>query len=248
MNEAPTVPRYMQIAEELEASIQRGEYSPGDLLPTEQALGRQCGVNRHTAARALNHLQGKGIAFRVTRRGTFVRPQRIDYHTQDPGSFSASVRQAGLTPCHRVLTITHQHADRQLSDAMCVRIGEPLIVFDRVSYANEVPLVYATKYFRESLFPGLAERVRSADSLRTLLAQRYDVGLHRARLIQSVVPAMGEVAEHLAVRSGIYLMKNSTLLALTDGTPAGWNDAFMVADALTMTHEFMEVNDERDRH
>lgn len=248
MNEQTTGPRYMQIADELEAAIHRGEYAPGDLLPTEQALGRQCGVNRHTAARALNHLQSKGVAFRVTRRGTFVRPKRIDYHNQDPGSFSASVRQAGLTPCHRVLTITRQTADRQLSDAMCVRIGEPLIVFDRVSYANEVPLVYATKYFRESLFPDLAERVRTADSLRTLLAERYDIGLHRARLIQSVVPAMAEVADHLAVRSGVYLMKNSTLLVLDDGTPAGWNDAYMVADALTMTHDFLEVTDERDHH
>jgi len=56
-----------------------GEYQPGSRLPTESDLGRQFGVNRHTAREALRKLKSDGIVFSVKGRGTFVADSKIRY-------------------------------------------------------------------------------------------------------------------------------------------------------------------------
>jgi GntR family transcriptional regulator, arabinose operon transcriptional repressor len=65
-------PKYQEILELLRQSIQNGELTPGNRLPSEADLVEQFHVSRITVARALNELELKGLVERRAGAGTFV--------------------------------------------------------------------------------------------------------------------------------------------------------------------------------
>ena len=69
----PGVSRYLDIAAELRARIEGGEWEPGAKLPRMADLAREYGVNRDTLARAIAILEAEGLVWAVPRRGTVVR-------------------------------------------------------------------------------------------------------------------------------------------------------------------------------
>jgi DNA-binding GntR family transcriptional regulator len=69
----PGISRYLDIAAELRARIEGGEWEPGAKLPRMADLAREYGVNRDTLARAIAILEADGLVWAVPRRGTVVR-------------------------------------------------------------------------------------------------------------------------------------------------------------------------------
>lgn len=65
-----------QIAAELKAAIERGDYGPGDRLPGENALATQYSVASLTARRALKLLRTEGLV--ETKKGAGARV--ISFH------------------------------------------------------------------------------------------------------------------------------------------------------------------------
>jgi DNA-binding GntR family transcriptional regulator len=242
--EGDGAPLYQQVAEALEGAILRGDYRPGERLPTERALVARYGVNRQTVRQALERLQYDGLVYRVERRGTYVRPGRIDYLATEKGSFTASVSRAGLKPRHEIFDVRKVRAYGRVPAEMRVRPGEPLIVFDRVSYAGEIPLVYSCKHFRERLFPGLGGVLGDCSSLRVLIENRYGIELFRAHLVCGLEAADPVASRYLGVPVGTALLKTEALHILEDGTPAAWNDNFVRGSAMRLRTEFRGVKEE----
>lgn len=228
---ASGVPIYVQVAEELEGALLRGEYGVGDRLPTEHALAEQYGINRHTAGQALNQLQGKGLVIRVRGRGTFVRPGRIDYRVAEKMSFTDSVGRVGLEPFRKIMSVRRVRAFGRIPEAMMVPVGEPLVARESVSYAGEIPLDYGVKHFRENLFPGIEGLLPGMQSSRALIRSRYGVEVYRARSTFEIEPADEEISRNLGLQIGAPLLKVESLDTLEDGTPAEWGIAYFRGDA-----------------
>ena len=55
------LPIYRQVVMTLRGAILRGEYKPGETLPTVRALAEEAGINPNTAQRALSSLEDMGI-------------------------------------------------------------------------------------------------------------------------------------------------------------------------------------------
>lgn len=239
-------PLYVQLAEELEAAMLRGDHKPGDRLPTEQGLAERYGVNRHTAGQAYNHLQGKGLVYRVKGRGTYVRPGRIEYRIAQKMSFSDSVSRAGMQPFHRVTGVRQIGAYGRIAEDMTVPVGERLVAYEGVSFAGEVPLGCGTKYLREKLFPGIYGLLlyRGHESRSALIKARYGVELRRARSVFEIEPAEGETTQRLGVPPGAALLKVGALDTLKDGTPAQWGVSFFRGDAARMYVDTGEIKEE----
>lgn len=63
----------MEIADDLRAKIERGDYRPGDQIPTKAELMAEWGVALNTVARAVSELQLAGWVETQQGRGSFVR-------------------------------------------------------------------------------------------------------------------------------------------------------------------------------
>jgi GntR family transcriptional regulator, arabinose operon transcriptional repressor len=77
-----------RLAEQLESRIRRGEYQPGQRLPSEHRLARELGVSRGTLRQALAPLRECGLIEGTPGRGTFVRSV--------PGLVRPGFRTAGV--------------------------------------------------------------------------------------------------------------------------------------------------------
>lgn len=62
----------LDIAEDLEDRIKRGEYAPGDQLPTYHQLARLYNVGETTIFQVIVRLKERGVVVGVRGRGTFV--------------------------------------------------------------------------------------------------------------------------------------------------------------------------------
>jgi GntR family transcriptional regulator len=69
-------PRYLQVAEQLRARIERGELKPGDPLPSETELAATSDLSRTSVRNAIRQLREWGLVRAEQGRGTFVRPLR----------------------------------------------------------------------------------------------------------------------------------------------------------------------------
>ena len=73
-------PLYQQLRQQLVSRIRRGEFGPGDMLPSENQLCEEYGVSVTTARRALLELVKEGLVRRRMGVGTMVAPRIRQLH------------------------------------------------------------------------------------------------------------------------------------------------------------------------
>lgn len=80
-------PMYLQIAEDVRASVTNGDYRPGQVLPAEQEFMERFSVSRVTVRRALKELVDESLL--ESRQGSGYDMQRImlrwNIHTAGSG-------------------------------------------------------------------------------------------------------------------------------------------------------------------
>lgn len=67
---------YEEIADDLAARIESGEYPPGAQLPSTAQIAELYSVSRATADKTLIVLKVRGLTYGVPGRGTFVRGEQ----------------------------------------------------------------------------------------------------------------------------------------------------------------------------
>ena len=72
-------PIYLQIVNQIKASIMSGELSPGDALPSMRNLAMQMRVSLITTKRAYEELERDGFIETYTGKGSFVKGQNAEF-------------------------------------------------------------------------------------------------------------------------------------------------------------------------
>src|SRR6478672_9837946 len=91
--------KHRKLFEELGGAIDKGDFVPGQRLPTEAELMQQYGVSRTTVTRTLRDLEHRGVIWRRRGSGTFVKEIKqtatrqfgMLVHGIEPGSIFLSV-------------------------------------------------------------------------------------------------------------------------------------------------------------
>jgi GntR family transcriptional regulator len=196
------VPYYLQLSTLMQQAIDRGEYCPGDRLPTESDLCRDYDLARSTVRETLRHLVDEGRVKVVPRRGAFVAEQTGSGWLLQvaQGFFEAEVGHH-----HRVVeTRVIEAMSCLLPDAVAVALdldgGDPGFKLARVRRLDGNLALYSVNY----LLPEIEEAVRSSEvmsgggSLNKVL-QLAGFEVFRARRSVEAVAATEELAKLLAV-------------------------------------------------
>jgi GntR family transcriptional regulator len=148
------------------------ELSPGDAIPSERSLVVRLGVSRVTVRQAIADLVDAGVLERVHGKGTYVTGPQVDSRLHLT-SFSREMRDRGLMPATVVLSAREEAADDDVSYALRVRPGRPVIRVERLRTADGTPMAYEVGYYPSVLFPGLLQR--ELGSLYDVFAAEYGV-------------------------------------------------------------------------
>ena len=167
------LPLYLQIAHELRRNIQESVFKVGDRLPTEAELSERFGVNRHTLRRAMEVLRQEGIVGVERGRGTFVMADPIAVPIGKRVRFNEALRAQSLQPVWQVLRIVEMNADAKLSKRLEVKVGAPVVLFERLSSIEDIPISISSSHFPGQHFPELKAHCETYRSISQMLQNEY---------------------------------------------------------------------------
>ncbi|BBG02655.1 MULTISPECIES: GntR family transcriptional regulator [Pseudonocardia] len=147
LDRASPVPLYHQLAQAIEAAIDRGVLRPGDRLENEIALTERLGLARPTARQAIQELVRKGLLVRRRGLGTQVVQPAIHRDVRLTSLYE-DLTDAGRTPETRLLA--HEPCTPGTAGVPALSellpADEPLQMLRRVRLADGEPLSIMTNY------------------------------------------------------------------------------------------------------
>ena len=162
---------WRQIADELERDIVSGTLRPQAQLPTEAALSRRFGVNRHTVRRALAALAAKGLVRATRGSGTFVEARPLAYPIGERTRFSEIVSRAGRGSHGALIGSREVAADRYVAGALGVEVGSPVLEIASTHRADGTPISTSIAWFPLPRFAGFGDAYAELGSITRAYAR-----------------------------------------------------------------------------
>ena len=137
------------IAAELRARIRRGEWRPGDRLPSEPELARRRSVSRSSMRAAIAILEEDGYVSRRHGSGTYVTHRPV--LSNDLGrnfGVSSLIGATGLEPGSVEETARAEPAPPAVAEALGIVPGDPVSTLRRVRTADGRRVVDVTDWCR----------------------------------------------------------------------------------------------------
>lgn len=179
------VPIYTTICNTIINSIESGEFSPGDKVPSENDLIKCYNISNTTARRTLSSLEKQGWVVKIKGKGTFVTNRSKEMHlTRVLGSFKAmkesfrdNLIKEGFTPSDILLekSIINDGISINVNNVNYFIAGK-VLKLHRLRYANDLLMKDETKYISMSLCPDI-HIVDIEDSLIKLYETKYNIVL-----------------------------------------------------------------------
>ena len=186
-------PLYQQIKALLLGSLQRGEWKPGEVIPSELELAARYKVSQGTVRKAVDELATENLLMRRQGRGTFVAThaeQQVQYRflrlQPDNGTMS------GEGPAEREFILCkRQRASADVARALALRSGDPVLQARRLLRFSGAPTILEDIWLPAGPFKGLtAERLAQYHGpMYALFESEFGVRMVRAdEKIRAVLP------------------------------------------------------------
>jgi GntR family transcriptional regulator len=196
-------PLYLRMKEDLLRRVQRGEWRPGELVPSENVLAVEYGVSVGTARKAIEELAAERLLVRQRGRGTTV-----SLHSQRQGGFryyrltSKDGRRVNEETVY--LDIVSARASAAEARALGINRGASVTRVRRFRLCRKKPFVLETLSLRDDVFPGIGRLIEAArpEFLYALLEREFHIIIARAEEKVRAVHAGAEDAKILGVRIG----------------------------------------------
>lgn len=239
------LPLYHQIESNLRDLISHGEIVPGEMVPSESELAGMYGVSRLTVRRALDELVRQNWLSRKHGVGTFVKQPFRATIAASKLSFTEQMRAIGRRPSSQPLESSLLPAPLNISRALKVAEGDPLLKISRLRLADEIPILHEVVYLSANRFPKLEKYEWGPnDSLYQLLREKY--GIVVSGLDHTIKPTLltGEQAKHFKVKIGLPSLISEIIAYTADGTPVEYSLSVSNGDKGEFYFRFRHVEPE----
>jgi len=213
------IPLYYQLKQLLAERITKGEWEPGDMLPTEEQLQEQYGLSRTTVRQALRELELEGLISRHRGRGTFVSRPKIS-HSPDPHfNLTAYLTGEGMRPGWQIISAGWIPATGEVAERLSCKAGQRVYQLRRLRLANDEPIGYHIAHVIPSLGETIDEsRLDQGGSLDYLRATGQLDQSYANRTIEAIL-ASDEVARHLDINKGSPILRIRRRVFNSAGVP-----------------------------
>lgn len=198
------VAMYRQLAQRLREAIARGQYRPGDRIPTEPELIARYRVSRITCRQAVEALAREGLVIRKQGKGSFVAGPLVRHDLLDfKGIYDGLVDQ-GLDPQTRLLSCGQAVPPPEVA-ARLGTAARRLLTWRRLYLLHGRPLAVSTVFLdsgRARISREQVNRHPTYSILENLLGER----IGRADVSIRYEPASAEFGADLGLRKGAPLM------------------------------------------
>jgi GntR family phosphonate transport system transcriptional regulator len=230
-----TIPIWKSIYTNLKSDIADGHYTPGDKLPTEAALAKRFGVNRHTVRRALGQLGDEGIVHARRGAGVFVAVIPTEYPIGRKVRFHQNLRAAGQIPAKQILSLETRACNTREAEALNLSKGGMVHVYDGLSLANGQAIALFQSVFPAARFPELLGILGEKRSVTTALAEVGIKDYTRASTHVTAKLCTPTQALHLRIPQGAPILRTVGVNIDEQGEPIEYGRTWFAGDRVTLT-------------
>ena len=201
-------PLYQQIKALLLQSLDRGEWKPGEPIPSELELAARFQVSQGTVRKAIDELAADNILLRRQGKGTFVATHheakvrfRFLRLTADDGRQQPTGSR--ILECRRI------KAPADVARQLDLRASDQVVNLRRVLSFNDVATIFEDIWLPGALFKGLTADALAKHKmpLYGLFETEFGVNMVRAEEKLRALAAEPEQAEHLGISPGTPLLQ-----------------------------------------
>jgi GntR family transcriptional regulator len=142
---------HRQIAAHLRAQIRRGDWGPGERLPSIPAIAQQYGVAKQTVQRTIDALRIEGLLITKPGSGTYVRGTRRRLNRLSRGRYGAHRGyHADLAARYRqqLVEVGRAPAPTEIADAYGVAAGVELVVRRHLVRTQDAVVEVGASWFK----------------------------------------------------------------------------------------------------
>lgn len=239
-------PAYRQIADDLRAAIERGDYQPGQRIPGENQLMEQYDVSRNTARDALAILREEGLTDTRRGAGNFVRKfefivrnanDRLSRKRWGEGRSIWSADMQGR-PSNEDVTVQEIEAPEPIAGNLGIPVGSRVWRRHRVYRSDKRPIQLSTSYLPAELVDG--SPITQVDTgPGGTYARLLDLGHPPAYFREEVKARMPlrDEAQTLKLAAGIPVIHIVRTAFEEDGRPLEVNEMILDANSYLLQYD-----------
>lgn len=144
---------YRRAKDFVQDKLGRGEWKPGDLIPSENRLVQELGMSRMTVNRALRELTDEGQLVRVAGVGTFVAATKPQSNLLRITNIADEILARGHRYNCQVLHLGRESASMPIAAALALPTGASVFHLLCVHYEEDVPVQLEDRYVNPELVP-----------------------------------------------------------------------------------------------
>jgi GntR family transcriptional regulator len=216
------VPLYFQIAEQLRQQMIAKKMRQGDLLTTDERVQVDFSVSRATARKAIDELVDEGLVERITGKGTFVSPPRLQVPLPAMLSFTEEMQRRGMKASARVVSVDWAPASKHATQAFGMAEDETVLRLERIRFADGKPILYSVDELPQAL--GIGPEEDFSGSLYDLMESR-GIRLDECQNIIQAAVTNRRQSELLRVNKGFPILSLRRTSYDVAGHPVLYEDA-----------------------
>jgi GntR family transcriptional regulator len=204
----PKLPRYREIADDLRAAIEGGEYTDGASLPSENDLSERYGVSRGTIRQTFAYLRAAGVVSsrQGARRQVLLGGPRTQPMTELV-SFSRWARSVGEVPGSRTIGTGFAAPSPFIAGRLGLAEGDDAFHVERVRLLSGVPTMVESTYYPQRLAAPLLAMDLDAGSITDRLEEFGIVFVDAEHSIEAIA-ASERIATLLGIDTGAPLLRS----------------------------------------
>lgn len=236
-----------KIAAFLREAIERGEYRPGQQLPSGRVLKTKFNVAQNTVQNAFDILHSEGLTVGRPGAGVFVRERptvrRVARNrlsraerTEGRGAFLSDA--AGSFTPTVATTVRVEPADPRTAAALDIPEGAEVLVRDRVMSADDVPVQLAVSRLPRAVTAGT--RIEDVDTGPGGMYGVLESTGHKLDHFTEYVsarPATSAEAKLMLLAPGAEVLDVTRIAFDTDGTPVEVNRMVLAGERYELVYE-----------
>lgn len=165
-----SIPLYYQLKERLLHEIKSGCYNENTPLPSETEIAAQLNISRPTVRQAIGSLVNDGLLIRRKGKGTFVIPPETKKETmQQLNNYNEELNPTGALPKTKVISCKKVKASPEIAHHLKITDDSEVFELIRLRFINEEPNSLITSYIPSEVYPDLAARDFTQESLYHVL-------------------------------------------------------------------------------
>jgi DNA-binding GntR family transcriptional regulator len=221
LNKYSNIPLYSQLKNLILNKIEKGEYTSGSKIPSEEELCDIYKISRPTVRQAIGDLTASGHLIKEKGKGTFVTESKSSVDIKKCSGFLDSILSGDTKTVRNIVSVEKvSSADHKVLREAFQLTDAHEYDFAKVQYITEnngASISKCTSYVPLILFPEIMEDVKQKKPSYDIMKGKYPFVASIAKMTMEIEFAGVADAEHLQIQSGYPLIKITSVLQAKTG-------------------------------